>query len=261
MRYTLDEVLKSLEIDSKEKRTLKIIRNDGKYGEEFYQEFRDVKEISNSTQLAKKISKSSFIYFGDYHSVLECQLEIAKRIEKIVRNYPAIIYLEIFDKKNQPNLDKYLENKISTALLFNKIRFKSKWGVESKGYKAIVEKAREYDTRVIGVYTTGKIDQRDEKISNIIKKNYFFRKNFKHIVIIGQHHLARMHLVSKVCRKTNNYNYTIILQNLEHLYEKVKIFLDKSKIIRLDEDAFCIFNLPPIKIAEADLKYFKKINY
>jgi len=262
---TLDKILQKQKLNKNELKVLKLLRDSGEYGNDFYKEYSKIEDISSARELGRKFCKSSFIYFGDYHTAIETQKSIAKGIDRILKNFDAVIYIEFINKKYQRLLNAYLKNEISEEDLFRKTGFYLKWNLKTEGYANILRIAKEYGAEVIAANVdtdeNGReldLNERDEKASEIITEKYSSSKNKKHIIIYGQHHLAKKHLIEKVEKKTDNSNYTIILQNLDHLYYKAKNMNPEANIIKLKKNVFCIFCADPELLAKRDLDYHNK---
>lgn len=217
------------------------------YRKEFLKNYKKVSE----KKLFEAIDNSRLIFIGDYHTLKEAQnfqLKVIKYLKS--KKLDLILYMEPFAQTDQKIIDYYLSGKISEEEFLYKVKFKKKWGFFWENYKDILSYARENNIKIYGINLKeeASLEERDLFAANFILDKIRKDSEKRHVVIIGDLHLAFEHLPVRIIEKLEkDFPYLIIYQNSETIYKKEmeKGKEESLKVVKLSDSSFCVFNTPP----------------
>lgn len=201
---------------------------------------------STIEQLKSKVTKSDIIYLGDFHT-FDQNIRNVLRILKVLLNSDndCIVALEMVDAKYQFYIDAYLENHITDLEFLESIDYHDSWRFPWSHYKLIFELAKKHKIEIIAINTTGNLIERDDFAANIISKSMKENPDTQHLVVYGELHITSNKIPKKVSKITHNESYVIIHQNLDEVYWKQVEESLNDKIVRFNDNEYCLNSAPP----------------
>lgn len=201
---------------------------------------------------------SSLILYGDFHTLKQSQ----KGLVRLIRSYiersdrnNVVIAMEAFRGSDQDAIDDFLANRISERTFLEKTKYASHWGFPWPHYKLVLECAREFSLKVIG------INSRNGGKDHLAFRDQFaarklvaaVRANPKSTVIcmIGESHLADEHLPKYLAeefeRKEMPASIARILTNVDKYFFKLQAMSPHlaTEYLKIKDNFFCLINSPP----------------
>lgn len=216
---------------------------------------------SSIDELITKVIDSNVIYLGDFHT-FDQNIRNVLRIIKVLqqRKNELIIGLEMVDAKFQFYIDSYLENHLTELEFLESIQYHDSWRFPWTHYNLIFEIAKKEGVRVLALNTTGTLDERDDFAADIISKVLKRDINTQILIVYGELHLSPDKIPQKVSQLAEGISQTIVHQNLDEVYWKLLDEEQDDKIIRFNEDEFCINSAPPWIKYESMIYWFEHLS-
>jgi len=124
-----------------------------------------VEKTLNLKEIVKRIENKKIIYVGERHDIFShhiAQLNIIKAIYK--KNKKLAIGMEMFQRKFQPIIDKFINGKISEKEFLKKTEYFKRWGFDYNLYKPILDFARENKISVVALNIETEIIKKGKKL-------------------------------------------------------------------------------------------------
>ena len=203
-------------------------------------------ESSNIEELTDSVINSDIIYLGDFHT-FDQNIRNVLRILKVVINEKnnCIVALEMVDARYQFYIDTYLEGHITDLEFLESINYHDSWRFPWSHYKLIFELAKEHNIKIIGLNTTGTLSERDEFAANLIFNTNRSYSGAQVLVVYGELHISPNKIPQRVKTHNEQLTQTIIHQNLDEVYWKEIEENQSNKIIKFNNNEFCINSAPP----------------
>jgi len=214
--------------------------------------------VSDLEELKKALAEAEIVYVGDYHTNAQSQrafLRILKMMIDITNRFD--VALELIHDRYQPFVDHYLAGEIDEEAFLKRIKLERRWYFDLwKNFQPIFDFSKYHHLRIYGVESASSarstLKERDKatakKLFEILKKNPGRRL----LVLIGDLHIAPEHLPAEVDALLKQAGIKkkklLIYQNSEAIYWKLAAMKieEKTEIVRLNGESFCIINTPPI---------------
>ena len=233
-----------------------------RYIREFHEEFSGFDSISSLDDLTIACYKADIVYIGDYHALPASQAFAARLLSDVAsRSREVMLCVEMVFGRNQRTLDRFMRGEIEDLEFLKSIRYDLEWGYDWTSFRQLFETAREFHLPVFGIDCGPRagcrnIRRRDNYAASRIVDLIESRPSAKVVVVIGESHLARIHLPRKVTDRLKlrglQKRGVIVLQNLDDIYWRLtERGLQHVDVVSLGPDAFCHFNTSPIAKYEA----------
>jgi uncharacterized iron-regulated protein len=237
------------------------------YAREYSRCVKTYEEISNKTELIKKVVAANIIFHGDYHTLKQSQLSVLRILRDIKDKRDVILCPEMFQGNDQRHIDRFLSGELSENEFLEKIDYAKKWPFPWRNWRPIVLFCLENQIPILGINT--EIDgvkgikwlrQRDQYAARIIAKA-FIRNPAKLIYVVdGDYHIPPKHLPKEVTFLLEQLDETartlIIFQNVENLYWKLcSQGLEESDVLKLSENMYCVMNTMPANKIQSYLNW------
>lgn len=229
----------------------------GRYTREFEREFQHIEGPATNEEILEACLASDIVYVGDYHALPQAQEYEAALIRELARHSDRLVVgLEMIYRRDQNNLDRWLQGRISEREFLRRIRYNLEWGYDWENFRVIFEACKAHGIPIHGIDTDPRlglrrIRERDEAVAHNLHELRESYPDHKIVVVFGESHLASNHLPGNFERihpagKPRPRTVTI-LQNLDDIYFKtVSSGLEDVEAVRLREDAYCVFNSIPL---------------
>lgn len=240
-----------------------------KYFKDFYKEFANFKEPSETQKVETEAKDSDIVFLGDHHNLRRNQEFSAEFIEKVLRSQPsqAVLALEFISPKHQKTIDEFMSGQIDEELFLKKSHF-LEWGdlEHWPGYRKILEAAKKLGVKVYGIRFEAEKGEQDledrffaEKLAAISEKH----PQAKLLIHIGNAHLASSHLPKALSQtgQFQNKKSVAILQNIRPLYfsalKRYKNF-QIPKIVKVKDGTYNFITAPLITEVVSDIENLKQ---
>jgi hypothetical protein len=233
---------RALSYEGKPSAELSRYRNDHKKNSE-----RRFKK-SDTSELLKSISKSHVIYLGDFHTFDQNQRTLLRIIRSLLKGKKKFkLGLEMISNSKQYEIDAYLNNFLTELEFLESVEYHESWRFPWSHYKILFDTAIENKLEVIGLNSVGNLKSRDKFASSIIKDELEKDPNTPILVLFGELHIDRDKIPMKVKDLVDikSFSNTIIHQNLDEVYWKLKDPQKKGKVVRFNKNEYCITTSPP----------------
>tara|TARA_B100001971_G_scaffold215192_1_gene259879 strand:+ start:133499 stop:135103 length:1605 start_codon:yes stop_codon:yes gene_type:complete len=203
-------------------------------------------DSSSIDELIQQVISSQVIYLGDFHT-FDQNMRNVLRILKVLQQskQKCIIALEMVDAKYQFYVDSFVEHHITELEFLESIKYHDSWRFPWIHYNVIFEIAKKENIKVLALNTSGTLTERDEFAADIISNVLNRDEDVQVLVVYGELHISPDKLPQKVKDLTENVNQTIVHQNLDEVYWKLIELEQSDKIIRFNQEEFCINSAPP----------------
>ncbi|MGD2272112.1 MAG: ChaN family lipoprotein [Desulfobacterales bacterium] len=237
------------------------------YAREYTRCVKTYEEISNKTELIKKVVAAGIIFHGDYHTLKQSQLSVLRILRDIKDKRDIILCLEMFQGNDQKYIDRFLSGELSENEFLEKIDYAKKWPFPWRNWRPIVLFCLENQIPILGINTEidgvkgiKRLQQRDQYAARIIAKAFIRNPNKLIYVVDGDYHIPPNHLPKEVKLLLEQLDEAartlIIFQNVENLYWKLcSQGLEESDVLKLSENMYCVMNTMPANKIQSYLNW------
>jgi uncharacterized iron-regulated protein len=237
-----------------------------KYRKVYEDDFKARFEASSRDQLLKEIKRKKVVLMGDFHALRQSHKSHLRILKSIGNPSSLVVAVECIFNENQDVLNQFLKGNLSEKDFLKKVEWKKNWGFPWDWYKPLFRWAIKNKVQVIGLNSKifskkDNLVKRDEfaaKILEVLENNKRYSQVF---VIYGDMHLAKKHIPYQLSKRGILKNkQLVIFQNPDEIYFKL---LSNEKdlsvdIVRLDNNTFCLSNVPPWVKWQNYLLYLEK---
>ncbi len=213
--------------------------------------------VASLEELKEALQKADLIFVGDYHTNKQSQrgfLRILKMLQETGSSMK--IALELIHRRYQAQIDDYLAGEIQQEEFLEKIHLKKRWYFDLwKNFQPIFEFAAYHQVPIFGVeaasHEGASLQERDRACAKQLA-HLLVKSPGKLLVLIGDLHIAPPHLpkeVEKILKEKKVKKTALFLyQNSEKIYWQLaeKELEEKTEIVRINSNSFCMLNTPPI---------------
>ena len=258
------------------RQNLKLIRenlgyNPGveKYEKEYLRYLKTYEEISNKSELIKKVLSADLVFHGDYHTLKQSQHSVIRVLRAIKGKRDIIMCLEMFHAADQKAVDRFMAGDLPEKTFLEKIEYAKKWPFRWENWRPIIEFCRQNRIPILGINTESndakgiqKLRQRDRFSARIIARKTIQHPGKLIYVVDGDYHVAPNHLPANVRQLLDALDVTakalIIFQNAENLYWKLcKQGLEEADVLKINENMFCVMNTMPANKIQSYLNWLE----
>jgi len=237
------------------------------YARDYSRHLKKYEEVSNKTELIKKVLAADLIFHGDYHTLKQSQLSVLRILHEIKGKKDIILCLEMFHGSDQKYIDRFLSGELSENMFLEKIDYAKKWPFRWSNWRPIVSFCIENQIPILGI--NSEIDevkgikslrQRDQYSARIIAKAFIRNPDKLIYVVDGDYHVTPNNLPKNVESLLEQLNETaktlIIFQNVENLYWKLcRRGLEESDVLKISENIYCVMNTMPANKIQSYLNW------
>jgi hypothetical protein len=199
---------------------------------------------SDIEELTRKVNSSDIIYLGDFHT-FDQNIRNVLRVIRSLKEQNLIIALEMVDTKYQFFIDTYLDGHLTDLEFLESINYHDSWRFPWIHYKLIFDLAKQKNIKILGLNTNGSLEQRDEFAATVLAQSIKDNKNYKHLVLYGELHIAVNKLPQRLDTKITNLSQVILHQNLDEVYWKQIEENNSFEIVKFNDFEFCMNSAPP----------------
>ncbi len=206
------------------------------------------------------MTSSDIIYLGDFHT-FDQNIRNVLRVLKVIASgeKECAIGLEMVHARHQICLDAYMSEQLTELEFLESIQYHDSWRFPWTHYKLIFELAKEHNIRMIALNTDGTLASRDAYAANILVDNLGLAPVAQIVVVYGELHISGEKIPALVKSKMGDVKQTIIHQNLDEVYWNLKSDGEEEKIVRFDDDEFCINSAPPWVKYESMIYWYENL--
>ncbi len=237
------------------------------YEKEFFRELKNYQEISNKTDLIKKVLSADIVFHGDYHTLKQSQQSILRILRDILGKREIILCLEMFHGTDQKLIDSFMAGNISEESFLNKIHYIKKWPFGWNNWKPVIAFCIENQIPVLGINSQmgngpKSLRDRDKYSSRIIVKSLIRNPGKLIYVVDGDFHISPNHLpmhVGNLLELLDIYAKRLfIYQNVENLYWKLcQQGKEESDVLKISENRYCVMNTLPANKVQSYLNWLE----
>lgn len=227
------------------------------YIRDFTRDFAVFQEPASYDDLVVRGFRSDIIFVGDYHALTACQKFCARFLEDMIqRSSGVVLAVEMIYGRQQRILDEWLAHGMDDDEFLRRLRYAQEWGYDWDAYGQVLKVAREARIPVLAMDCeprTGfrRIRRRDAYAAERLADQFLRDPESKIVVLVGESHLARNHLPSRLTRALASRQLEkrslVIVQNVDALYwQRSRDGLDSVDVVRVDSNRYCVFNATPL---------------
>lgn len=205
----------------------------------------------NQNELNRSLMLSDFIFVGDFHTFDHCLKNLLRILKLLIsKKKKVVLALEMIGNNDYQLLNSFLSGHLTELEFLQSINQGNSWKFPWTHYRSIFEFViANPEIEIIGVNTTGSLNDRDEFCADILAKRYQADHDKKFVVLYGEYHIAANKIPKILDRKLNQRaKITIVHQNLDTPYWKLighnKILTHKM-VVKYNSNEFCLLTSPP----------------
>ncbi len=237
------------------------------YEQEYYRHLKTYQEISNKTELIKKILTVDLVFHGDYHTLRQSQRSILRIIRDIQGKKNIVLCLEMFHGTDQKHLDSFMDRELSERSFLKKIDYKKKWPFNWDSWRPIIHFCRDNNIPILGI--NSQVDDgveslrlRDQYSARIIAKALIRYPDTLIYVVDGDFHISPDHLPKDVNILLEPldvpYKHLLIYQNIENLYWNLcRKGKEETDVLKINENSYCVMNTMPANKVQSYLNWLE----
>jgi len=220
------------------------------------------REQVSRSEMDRDLTTAGLIYIGDFHATPAAQAEAADLLRRLsLSDRPLALGVEFVYARQQRLLDRRQSGELDDATFLRRIHYREEWGYPWAGFRAVLDAARDLNVPVHALDAPprggyGGVAVRDEHAARRIAGLVAQDPARRWLIQFGESHLAKTHLPSLVRRRLKRHGIDtpsrVVLQNAETLYwQLVGAGLPTDRPVRIDDEAWCLFNTGPLEKYEA----------
>lgn len=237
-------------------------KNRSRYIRDFVQEFRFYQEISSLEELHRQALQSRLILVGDFHALRSSQEFAASFVTDLVKSGASLVLgVEMLYGRNQKALEEWNAGIITEATFLRRIRYDMEWGYDWASFRRLFDVARRFHIPIFGIDCDPRTDlrlihKRDACVAAKLLKLARSHPDRQIVAVFGESHLASGHLPKRIEELEGPGEAIgrplVVLQNVDEIYWKLaQRGLTGETVVRVHENAFCVFNATPFVKYEA----------
>lgn len=239
------------------------------YEREYLRYLKSYEEISNKTELIKKVLAADLVYHGDYHTLKQSQHSVLRILREIKGKRDIILCLEMFHKRDQKNIHRFMAGELSEKMFLERIDYAQKWPFLWGNWSPIISFCRDNQIPILGLNTEiddvkgiKRLRKRDRHSARIIARAFIKNPDKLIYVVDGDYHISPNHLPKNVERLLKLLDEPakslIIFQNAENLYWKLcSRNLEESDVLKINDNKYCVMNTMPANKIQSYLNWLE----
>lgn len=239
-----------------------------RYEQNYLKHLKSFRDVATVTELKAALKHSEWIYMGDYHTNRQSQRALLRLLKRLITQTDQfVIALEFLQKKHQPDVERFLKDKISLTTFLKRINLRKHFYFDLwENFEPIFDFAKYYQLNLYGLesapYGAG-LKKRDQAMAANLAEIRRTNPECKVLTFVGDLHIAPENLPRQVGRALGA-EYApekelYLYQNSEKIYWQLaeKNQEDKVEIVRIDDKSFCLMNTPPIVWQQSYLNWLE----
>ena len=239
------------------------------YKKEYSRYLKDYEDVSNKTELIRKVLAADLIFHGDYHTLKQSQHSVLRILREIQGKRDIIMCLEMFHGSDQKFIDSFMSGELSVNSFLSKIDYAKKWPFQWSNWSPIIEFCKERGIPILGINRDTNeekgirgLRKRDRYSASIVAKAFIRNPGKLIYVVSGDLHVAPNHIPKNVEQLLSQLEESgkifIIFQNAENLYWKLcDQGLEESDVLRISENSYCVMNTMPANKIQSYLNWLE----
>ncbi|MBF0360789.1 MAG: ChaN family lipoprotein [Oligoflexia bacterium] len=194
-------------------------------------------EIIPESEIFQSIDDSNIIFVADFHTFDRNVRNLHRILQHLIeKESEFVLAIEMVSFNNQKYIDSFLMNHLTELEFLESIDYNRSWRFPWAHYRIIFElaKSHSHHFKIIGLNSHGSLKERDIFAANIIYNNLITNPQIKIVVFIGELHVLYNKLPFNVLQQHPKINITIIHQNIDQVYLKLKSRNLENTVIRFN---------------------------
>lgn len=246
---------KSLSYEGKANSLLKRYRLDQRY--------YNAREIvpAGAEEMLHSCLDSQVIYLGDFHTFDQNQRSLHRIMRTLLRSKKKFkLALEMVHAEHQHLIDAYIDGHISEYEFLESINYSESWRFPWNHYKMIFELVKKEGIPVVALNCVGNLAQRDQFAAHTIAQELEDDPSRPLLVLYGELHILPNKLPKQVLIQTKKeLRQTIIHQNIDEVYWRLRKISNEAKIVRFARDEFCLITSAPWVKYESMIYWYENL--
>lgn len=214
---------------------------------------------SDLAEMQQAITHSQVVYLGDFHSFDQSTRNV-ERLLRILEGQKIVLAIEFVYQEYQEYLDFYLTHLITELEFLESVNYRESWRFPWTYYRHFFEMAMRNDFPIVALNSAGGLKDRDqraaEKISELITEN----PDAKILVLFGEYHIVADKLPARTQKvHPAPLTQTIIHQNLDEVYWKIREEALSGEIMAFSEYEFSLQTSPPWVKYESQIYWYENL--
>lgn len=222
---------------------------------------------SHTDEIFQAIRKSHVVFLGDFHSFDQNSRNLERLTRELIKQKNKFsLGVELINENHQESVVRYLNHQITELELLEEIEYHESWRFPWSYYRPFFEMARKHKLPIIALNSEGTLTQRDTKASEILSDFIISNPSERLLVLFGELHIVPNKLPKMVqdlvSKKITNFTSTIIHQNLDEVYWKLKeLHIEKhNQIIKFSDNEFSLQTAPPWIKYESMIYWYENLS-
>ncbi|MCF8060336.1 MAG: ChaN family lipoprotein [Bacteriovoracaceae bacterium] len=222
---------------------------------------------SHTDEIFQAIRKSHVVFLGDFHSFDQNSRNLERLTRELIKQKNKFsLGVELINESHQESVERYLNHQITELELLEEIEYHESWRFPWSYYRPFFEMARKHKLPIIALNSEGTLTQRDTKASEILSDFIISNPSERLLVLFGELHIVPNKLPKMVqdlvSKKITNFTSTIIHQNLDEVYWKLKeLHIEKhNQIIKFSDNEFSLQTAPPWIKYESMIYWYENLS-
>lgn len=213
---------------------------------------------SNIDELITRIEESQIVFLGDFHTFDQQSRNLERLLRTLIeRDQKLILGVEFVHQNKQDAIDEFSSKNITAMEFLEMVNYSDSWRFPWHAYKPFFDLAREGKVEIFALNTSGTLDERDSnaalKIREIVKEN----PDSRLLVFFGELHIVPNKLPTRVAELCPDSKQTIVHQNLDEVYWKMKDHDDQ--VVKFQDNEFSLQTSPPWVKYESMVYWFENL--
>jgi hypothetical protein len=217
--------------------------------------------LSSLSELIKTIEKSDIVYLGDFHTFDQSSRNMERLLRTLINTKKNNLTLgvEFVHTHNQNFIDQYLNNFISEHEFLESIEYRESWHFPWNHYRFFFQMAKKHNLQIIALNSIGELQARDHLAAEKIDIHFDLFPETTLLILFGELHIVPDKLPALVTKKKPLLVQTIIHQNLDEVFWKLKEDQRDNQIIKYNDLEFSIQSSPPWVKYESMIYWYENL--
>lgn len=221
---------------------------------------RDFK-LSDLSELLKSIEKSDVVYLGDFHTFDQSSRNMERILRTLINTNKKNLSLgvEFVHQHKQKYIDQYLNNFITEHEFLESVEYHESWHFPWNHYRFFFQMAKKHNLKIIALNSVGQLSERDKKAAMTIEQHFDDNPQSTLLVLFGELHIVPNKLPEMVQEKKPILVQTIIHQNLDEVFWKLKENQRENQVVKYNDLEFSIQSSPPWVKYESMIYWYENL--
>lgn len=235
------------------------------YQRRYEQATKRYRKAISLDEVDARIAKADVVYVGDYHTLRMAQQAYLALVKSALKSDRRVVLaLEFVEARHQATLEAFLAGKLTEKKFLSKIGHPYRGPFDIwPGFAPILELARKKKLSVVAIDRRApgprSLELRDEGAAKPIARALQADDHPLVLVLMGQFHIAPMHLPKQVARELGETkrNALVVYQNAEGVYWSLarRGDVETTRAVELNDHELCLVNTSPVVSQRSFLDY------